>query len=146
MLPLSNLNDMLYPMTADILYSTDTQGPLGNMVSIWDLDRTVSCSVIKQRATYNADYAARVHRDSEYNVKANMRLATALNISSSGERIPISSIMVTNIADAAGNYIWAEEDGTATKFEVESVEPLIDEFGIPTGYRALIMRSSNQDA
>jgi hypothetical protein len=146
MLPLSNLNDMLYPMQADINYATQTQGSLGNMINTWDLDRTLACSAIKQRATYNADYMARVHRDEENNVKVNFRSATALNISSSGARINLSDIMVTNITDALGNYIWAEPDGTAMKFEVESVEPLIDEFGIPTGYRALIMRSSNQDA
>ena len=144
MLPLSNLNDMLYPMHADIYYATETQGALGNIVREWTLDRTISCSAIKQRATYNADYEQRIKRDVENNIKTNLRSAAAINISAAGETIAASEILVTNITSGSGIVVWIEEDGSPTNFEVDSIEPLLDQFGIATGYRALLMRSSDQ--
>lgn len=144
MLPLSNLNDMLYPMRADIYYSTETQGPLGDMQQEWTFDRTVQCSAIKQRATYNADYAQRIHRDIENNIKTNMRTESPINISSTGEYAAPSDILITNIVDGRGNFVWQEIDGSATTFEVDSIEPLLDEFGFSMGYRSLLMRSPRQ--
>jgi hypothetical protein len=42
----STLDDMLFPMTADIYYATTAQQDYGNVSKTWVFDRTVDCSVI----------------------------------------------------------------------------------------------------
>ena len=49
MLPNGNLSDLMYPMTADIYYSTSEQSSFGEMVNTWSFDRVVNCSAIKER-------------------------------------------------------------------------------------------------
>ena len=49
MLSLGNLSAIMYPMSADIYYSTETQNDIGEIVSSWSKDRSIKCSAIKER-------------------------------------------------------------------------------------------------
>ena len=44
----NGINNLFYPMTADIYYATQTQNDFGEITKTWDRDRSVKCSAIKQ--------------------------------------------------------------------------------------------------
>ena len=46
MLPGSGLDDIVYPMTAEIFYAENKQNAFGTMERTWVYDRTVQCSAI----------------------------------------------------------------------------------------------------
>lgn len=48
LLPSSTLDDILFPMTADVYYSTTQQQDYGNISKTWVFDRKVDCSVISE--------------------------------------------------------------------------------------------------
>jgi len=52
MMPVGNLDNLYYPMTADVYYSRSHQNDFGEFEKTWQKDRTVFCSAIKER-TYS---------------------------------------------------------------------------------------------
>lgn len=144
MLPVENIADIFYPMTAEVYYSSQTQGPLGNMVKQWQYDRTIVCSAIKERAEYNARYSVASEKMLEFHVKINMRTPVNLLIGTDGVLHRPTDILVTKIKDPNGTLVWSETSTEDTYFEMESLEPMFDENHVLAGYRALLARSDEQ--
>ena len=144
MLPAGNLSDMMYPMTADIYYSTNTQNRLGEMVSSWTKDRTVKCSAIKDRPDSSMVNAVISEKFTEYTTKVNFRTDDNILVSSDGTPYPLTDIIIKNIKDPSGHLVWFEYDGEPTKFELGNVEPMYDPMHNFFGYRVLLKRADDQ--
>jgi len=50
-LPSSTLDDILFPMTADVYYAVTKQQDYGNISKTWVFDRTIDCSIISELST-----------------------------------------------------------------------------------------------
>lgn len=144
MLPGGNLSEMMYPMTADLYYSTNTQNRLGEMVSSWNKDRVVKCSAIKDRPDSAIANAMLSEKFIEYNFKVNFRTDDNILKSSDGTSYAPTDIIITNIKDPAGNIVWFEYDGEPTDFEIGNVEPMYDPMHNLFGYRVLLRRADDQ--
>lgn len=144
MLPVDSVSDLFYPMTADIYYASETQGDLGNIVKSWNLDRTISCSAIKERAEYNAKYSVTAEKFVQFREKINFRSAENILESRTGELYRPTDVMIKNIRDPEGNLVWLESSYRNTTFEIESIEPMFNDLHVLAGYRALLARSDAQ--
>ena len=47
-LPSSSLDDILFPMTADLYYAETIQTEYGNVLKTWNKDREIDCSIISE--------------------------------------------------------------------------------------------------
>ena len=144
MLPGGNLSEMMYPMTADLYYSTNTQNRLGEMVSSWNKDRVVKCSAIKDRPDSAIANAMLSEKFIEYNFKVNFRTDDNILKSSDGTSYAPTDIIITNIKDPAGNLVWFEYDGEPTDIEIGNIEPMYDPKHNLFGYRVLLRRADDQ--
>lgn len=144
MLPVGNLNNLYYPMTADIYYATNSQNNFGEMESSWYKDRTINCSAIKENPQSQMRTSLTSERFLEYDIKINMRTNENIFKSIDGTHYRPTDILISNIKDPFGSIAWMENDIDATNFEVDTVEPMFDEIHNVAGYRILLRRSDLQ--
>lgn len=144
MLPNGNLSDIMYPMTADVYYSTETQNDLGSMTSLWEKDKTVRCSAIKERPSSAIDNAIEDQKFIEYTPKLDFRTDNEILMSSDGTRYMPTEVIITNIKDPSGREVWSEPSGDSTEFELGNAEPMFDPMHNFFGYRILLQRSEEQ--
>ena len=145
MLPGSGIDDILYPMTADLYYAETKQNAFGTMEKTWVYNRTIDCSAISALADktltgelrsqgaffqYNSDIAFRTNQ----NIQRNL-----------GSRYyPITEILITNIKDQSGKQVWTEGETEKTQYEVQSFVPSYDAFHTVDFYRGYLTRSQKQ--
>lgn len=144
MLPVGNLNSLLFPMTADIYYSSNSINNFGEFDKTWYKDRSINCSAIKENPSSSMRQALSSEKFLEYDMKINMRTNENIFKSIDGTHYKIPDILITNIKDPYGSITWVENDVTPTSFEIETVEPLFDEVHNVMGYRVLLRRSDLQ--
>ena len=144
MLPVGNLNDLYYPMTADIYYSTNTQNGFGEIQKTWSKDRAINCSAIKENPASSMRTVLTTEKFLEYDIKVNMRTNENIQKSVDGTYYKPDDIMVVNIKDPFGSIAWSENSITPTQFEIDIVEPMYDELHGLAGYRILLRRSDLQ--
>ena len=103
MLPNGNLSDLMYPMTADIYYSTAEQSSFGEMVNTWSFDRVINCSAIKERPDSAIANAISSEKFIEYSYKLDFRTADEILKSSDDISYSITEILITNIKDVSSD-------------------------------------------
>jgi len=147
----SSLDDILYPMTADIYYSVEVQSEYGNMTRTWQLDRKVDCSAISA-VTGLLDAELKV-RDKSFNYDSSIFFRTNEDIrkKSDGKYYPITATAVTNFRDPNGDPVWINSENlktkaetVKTKYEVKTIVPSFDMFHNIGMYRVFLTRSANQ--
>lgn len=134
LLPSSTIDDILFPMTADIYYATTAQQDYGNMTKNWQFDRTVNCSMISGQADGRIDGELRTKgTDFIYESSAFFRTKDDIRIKSNGSYVPITAIAVTNVKDPSGEYVWINGQNLSnqagvvkTKYEVKTIIPTFD--------------------
>lgn len=148
----SSLDDILYPMTADIYFADESQADYGNIVRNWKFDRTVSCSAITGLSGRNLNGELSVKdRIIEYNSSIYFRTNEDIRKDSGNKYHPINAIAITNIRDANGDPTWINTENlktkaetVKTKYEVKTVVPSFDMFHNIGMYRVFLSRSGNQ--
>ena len=151
-LPSSTLDDILFPMTAEVYYSQTTQNDYGNIVKSWVFDRTVYCSVISELS--NRGFAGELKtkgQDFVYDSNAFFRTKEDLRKKSNGSYMPITAIAITNIKDPAGNDVWINGQNLSnaagaikTKYEVKTIVPTFNYDHTLRHFRLFISKSQIQ--
>jgi hypothetical protein len=144
MLPQGSLNNLFYPMTADIYYASKTQNSFGEFVRSWEFDRSINCSAIKENPQSQMRTNLTVEKFLEYDVKINMRTNENIYKSLDGTHYRPTDILVSNIKDPFGSIVWSESGTESTNFEIDTVEPMYDPVHNVAGYRILLRRSDAQ--
>ena len=144
MLPQGSLNNLFYPMTADIYYALKTQNALGEFTRSWSKDRTINCSAIKENPQSQMRTQLTSEKFIEYDIKVNMRTNENIYKSLDGTHYRPTDIMISNIKDPFGSIAWSESNTTGTNFEIDTIEPMYDPLHNVAGYRVLLRRSDLQ--
>ena len=151
-LPSSTLDDILFPMTADVYYAQTTQSEYGNMLKTWVFDRTVNCSVISELS--NRGFAGELKtkgQDLIYDSNAFFRTKEDLRKKTNGSYVPITGIAITNIKDPAGNDVWINGQNLSnsagaikTKYEIKTIVPTFNYDHTLRHFRIFISKSQIQ--
>lgn len=141
----NSLDNIFYPMTADIYYSTQTQTDMGEVVKTWNKDRTISCSAVKRNTDSRIIPILDSQKFIEYDLMITMRMKEDILQSSDSTIYYLTDIIIKNIKDSKDVIVWKEAIDKPTIFEVRSIEPMYNMFSILDGYRASLIRSDNQD-
>jgi len=142
---LKSLDEIFYPMTADIYYSTQTQNDMGEVTKTWSKDRTIACSAIKRNTDSRIAVALDPEKFIEYDLFITMRTNEDILKSSDESSYRITDILVRDIKDNSGKLVWKESADESTVFEIRNVEPMFNMFSVLEGYRIALIRSDNQD-
>ena len=145
MFPKAGLNNLYYPMTADIYYATESQNDFGEIIKEWDKDRSISCSAIKRSPDTRVPSFIEPGKFLEYDIEVSMRTPEDILKSTSDVAYTITDILVKDIKDAGGNLVWKESSDESTVFEIRAIEPLLDMFNIVSAYRIHLVRADKQD-
>lgn len=139
------MDDITYPMTADLYYAETKQNAFGTMEKTWVYDRTVNCSAISALADKTLTGELRT-KDAFFNYNSDIAFRTNENIqkNKTGRYHQITDILVTNIKDQAGNQVWTEGEDIKTQYEVQSFVPSYDAFHTVDFYRGYLTRSQKQ--
>jgi hypothetical protein len=151
-LPSSTLDDILFPMTADVYYATTTQQDYGNVSKTWVFDRKVDCSIISDLSSRGFTGELKTKgTDFIYDSNAFFRTKQDIRKKSNGVYFPITAIAITNIKDPAGNDVWINgqnltnsADVVKTKYEVKTVVPTFDYNHNLRHFRVFISKSQVQ--
>ena len=141
----SGINELFYPMTADIYYATKEQNDFGEIIKTWEKDRSVNCSAIKQNPNSRTPNYVNPSTNLEYDIVINFRTNEDIQISSQDEDYKVTDILITNIKDANGNVIWKEDRNSPTVFEIRAIEPMMDILSNIMGYRIHCVRTETQE-
>jgi hypothetical protein len=151
-LPSSTLDDILFPMTADVYYAQTTQSEYGNMLKTWVFDRKVDCSVISELS--NRGFVGELTtkgQDLIYDSNAFFRTKEDLRKKSNGSYMPITAIAITNIKDPAGNDVWINGQNLSnaagaikTKYEIKTIVPTFNYDHTLRHFRLFISKSQIQ--
>jgi len=144
MLPQGSLNNLFYPMTADIYYATKSQNDFGQLERTWELDRQINCSAIKENPESQMRTQLTSDKFIEFDEKVNMRTNENIYKSLDGTHYRPTDIIVRNIKDPFGSVAWAESSTEPTNFEIDTIEPMYDPVHNVAGYRILLRRSDLQ--
>jgi hypothetical protein len=148
----SSLDEILYPMTADIYFAQESQSDYGNMVRSWKFDRTVNCSAVTSLIgrTFGKELNVK-DKIIEYNSSINFRTNEDIRKDNNNKYHPINAIAITNIRDANGKPAWINTENlktkaetVKTKYEVKTIIPSFDMFHNIGMYRIFLTRSANQ--
>jgi hypothetical protein len=151
-LPSSTLDDILFPMTAEVYYAQTTQNDYGNIVKNWVFDRIVNCSVISELS--NRGFAGELKtkgQDLIYDSNAFFRTKEDLRKKTNGSYVPITGIAITNIKDPAGNDVWINGQNLSnsagaikTKYEIKTIVPTFNYDHTLRHFRLFISKSQIQ--
>lgn len=139
--------DFTYPLLADIYYPIVETGAYGNSKKTWVLDRTIACFFNPAGTKNKEDVSSenKIELDSIVVGRVRNDLTQTSNDSYS-----ITNILVANIRDRSGNFVYNESagirKGDSTIFEIASLNPIVGPFGKVEYYKVLLRRSENQAA
>lgn len=138
--------DFIYPMQADIYYPSVEQGAYGNVKKHWMLDRTIVGNFAAVGSATKEEIKPNVNITQTGILSG--RCKTDPRFSSLDESASITNIVITNIRDKFGNYLYKETSGIrvgkSTIFEIATVEPFMSPFGGVDYYNIILRRSENQ--
>lgn len=137
--------DLMFPMLADIYYSTASQGAYGEIDTSWTFDRTIPVNFTFAGAKAKEELAIDViiMQDSLLLGRSREDLRTASN----QETYPLTSIVVTNIRTSDDKVLYFEtttDTDSPTVYEIATQQPFINFFGQVEYYRSLLRRAENQ--
>ena len=139
--------DFAYPLLADIYYPIVETGAYGNSKKTWVLDRTIACFFNPAGRKTKED----VNSENKLELD-NLLIGRVRNdlTQTSSESYSVTNIIIANIRDRSGNFIYNESagvrKGNSTIFEVASLNPIVGPFGTIEYYKVLVRRSENQAA
>jgi hypothetical protein len=140
--------DFVYPLLADVYYPIINTGPYGNMEKQWVLDRTIACYFNPAGRKFKED--VKIHPNITIDNSYVGRAKSDITESNGNDLYSITNIVVTNIRDNDGNYIYNESagprKGQPTIFEISTSNPIVGPFGKTEYYKLVITRSDNQAA
>lgn len=145
MFPGNSLNDLYYPMTADVYYSTETQNDFGEIVKEWNKDRSIKCAARRRNARTNMQPYVEEAKFLEYKVDIVLRTPEDIFLSSEDNVYRITSVLIKDIKDNNGTLLWKESSTEGTVFEVNAIEPILDMFNNLSSYRINLTRSDKQE-
>lgn len=134
LLPSSTLDDLLFPMTADVYYAESIQTEYGNVIKQWKRDRVISCSIISDmsRGTLQGEVKTK-GTDLIYDSNVFCRTKDDIRLKSNNKWAPIVDIAITNIKDPLGRLVFingqnqiTSPDSINTKYEVKTIVPTFD--------------------
>jgi len=145
MLPGAGIDNVFYPMTADVYYAETKQNAFGTMEKTWVFNRTIQCSAISALADKTLTGELRT-QGAFFNYNSDIAFRTGEDIQrNKGRRYyPITEILVTNIKDQNGNTVWTEGETEKTQYEVQSFVPSYNSFHTVDFYRGYLTRSQKQ--
>jgi hypothetical protein len=145
MLPGANIENVFYPMTAEIYYAETKQNDFGAMEKTWVFDRKVKCSAISVMSdkTLNSELKS-TSSFFQYNSDIAFRLGENIQKKKNGTYYPITEILITNIKDINDNLVWTESEDNVTQYEIATFVPSFDAFNNLQFYRGYLTRSQKQ--
>lgn len=146
------LEDILFPMTADIYYSQTRQLDYGNVAKTWIYSRSVTCSAISELSTRGfAGELKTKGTDFIYDSNIFFRTPEDIRLDSNGTYHPITAISITNIKDSSGASVWINgqnkklsADPISTKYEIKTIVPTFNYDHTLRHWRVFISKSQNQ--
>ena len=140
--------DFMYPLMADIYHPIVEQAAYGNVSKTWVLDRSIACSFSSGGSADKEEVKPNVNITKEVVLVG--RSKSDVRFSKQQNRNAITNVILTNIRDASGNFIYVETSGPragkSTIFEIASQDPTVGPFGSVEYYKLVIRRSENQAA
>jgi hypothetical protein len=138
--------DFIYPLLADVYYPIVETQAYGNMKKQWVLDRTVACFFNPAGRKFKED--VKVNPNITIDNGYVGRTRSDVTESNGNDLYSITNIIVTNIRDTQGNYVYTESagprKGQPTIFEISTSNPIVGPFGSVEYYHLVITRSDNQ--
>jgi hypothetical protein len=139
--------DFLYPLLADVYYPIVEQNPYGAVKKKWVLDKSIAIASNPAGRKYQQDVQTNNAKiDLDNSILA--RIRTDITQSSIGELYSMNNIIITNIRDKDGNFIYNESagprSGLATIWELATFNPIVGAFGETEYYKLVLLRSDNQ--
>ena len=138
--------DFTYPLLMDVYYPIVEQGAYGNIKRQWVLDRTVACFFNPAGRKFKEDVQPNTNITIDNSIVGRVR--NDLTQATTNSLYSITNIIITNIRDRNGNYIYNESSGPRsgqpTLFELATTNPVVGAFGSTEYYKLVIRRSDNQ--
>ncbi len=140
------LTDFMYPLLADVYYPLVEQGPYGNVVKTWVLNKPVACNFSSGGNAMKEEVKPNVNIVQDSILIG--RVKTDIRISESEDKNSITNVLVTNIRDRWESPIYLETTGPragrSTLYEIATNEPALGPFGSVEYYKLTVRRSENQ--
>jgi hypothetical protein len=138
--------DFMYPLLMDIYYPIIETGAYGNLEKQWVLDRTVACFFNPAGRKFKEDIKINTNITIDNTLVG--RVKNDITASNGNSLYAMTNIIITNIRDANGDYIYNESagprKGQPTIFEISTSNPIVGAFGKIEYYKLVIARSDNQ--
>jgi hypothetical protein len=138
--------DFQFPMQASIYYPIVEQNAYGNITKDWILDKIIACNFVPSGTKERENIKTLPNVTEELRLIG--RVKTDIRISSEGQKVSPTNVIVSNIIDKNGNQIYTEtagpRSGKSTIFEISTIEPFVGAFGSVEYYNILLKRSENQ--
>jgi hypothetical protein len=151
-LPSSTLDDILFPMTAQVYYAENIQTDYGNVLRKWNRDREINCSIISELS--NRSFSGELKTkgtDLIHDSNAFLRTKEDIRKGSNNKYYPMTDIAITDIKDPSGNYVWINgqnlqysQGAIRTKYEVKTLVPTFDYNHNLRHFRIFISKSQVQ--
>ena len=140
-------DNFLYPMTAEVYYSSVEQGQYGNIKKQWSKFKDIKC--------YFASNNLRNKEEQQVQNVAILfdkvlsgRVPTDIRFDDMNGKIALTNLLITNISDGEGNPIYVETGGVragkSSIFEIATLSPYSGLFGKTEYYKIVIKRSDSQ--
>jgi len=138
--------DFMYPLLMDVYYPIIETGAYGNLKKQWVLDRTVACFFNPAGRKFKEDVQINPNITIDNSLVGRVR--NDITESNGNDLYAMTNIIITNIRDNSGNYIYNESagprKGQPTIFELSTSNPIVGAFGKTEYYKLVINRSDNQ--
>jgi hypothetical protein len=132
MLPNSGgIEEILFPMTAEIYYAQTSQTDYGNVIKDWNFNRVVKCSAITEMSDRSFIGELKTKgKDFLYDSNIYFRTPEDIRKNSQGKYVPLTAISITNIKDSKGEHVWINGQNklnslepVKTKYEIKTIVP-----------------------
>ena len=140
-------DNFLYPMTAEVYYSSVEQGQYGNIKKQWSKFKDIKCyfasSNLRNKEEQQVQNVAIV-----FDTVLTGRVPSDIRFDDMSSGIALTNLLITNILDGEGNPIYVETGGVragkSSLFEIATLSPYSGLFGKTEYYKIIIKRSDNQ--
>ena len=144
---------MFFPMLADVYYSAKVQKPSGAMEDVWTFSATFPCEL--KTGSFNTEMRYSMQTYDEFFFLPTIvygRFNADIQVNPYGQAVPFSELRVTNIrtntCDDSSEAIFTEaRNGIQVPiiYEVRSLSPFINPWGVAEHWKTQLMRSDNQE-
>lgn len=145
MFPSSSLDDLYYPMTADVYYSTETQNDFGEVIKEWNKDRSIKCAARRRTTDTGMQPYVEDQKFLEYDIRIVLRTPEDILLSTDDSIYKVTNVLIKDIKDSSGLLLWKESATEGTIFEINAIEPILDMFSNLSSYRVNLVRSDKQE-